>query len=239
MSEPVETPKPTGGPFRAIVFDVNETLLDLSALDPVFTAAFGDRGLRRRWFADSLRLAFVSTLVGRPPDFAVVGQAALKTLASEQGVAFDGRLAAAIADGMRSLPPHPDVPPSLARLRAAGFVLATLTNNPPAVLAAQLDQSGLAPLFDHVLSAAEAGRLKPAPDPYRMALTRLGRPAHEILFVAAHGWDLAGAAAAGLPTAFLARPDQHLDPLAPPPLFNVPDLAALADALLGLGAAPS
>lgn len=222
--------------FRALIFDVNETLLDLAALDPLFAAAFGDAGARREWFSTALQLAFVSAILGRDPDFAAIGQAALRVLADRRGVLPDATTGTAVAVAMRSLPPHWDVPPALARLRGAGITLAALTNNPPAVIAAQLDNAGLAPLFAHALSAADAGRLKPAPEPYRMALDRLGLPATEVLFVAAHGWDIAGAAAAGLPTAFLARPGQHLDPLAPAPTFAAPDLAALADLLLGADA---
>ncbi len=219
-------------PFRALLFDVNETLLDLAALDPLFVATFGDAAVRRDWFAESLRLAFVSTLVGRASDFAAIGQAALRLSAERHGLPPSAVPVADLAARMRALPPHPDVPDALARLRAAGFTLAALTNNPPAVLAAQLDHAGLAPLFDHALSAADSGRLKPAPDPYRMALARFALPAETVLFVAAHGWDIAGAAAAGLPTAFIARPGQDLDPLAPPPAFVTPDVAALADELL-------
>ncbi len=221
--------------FRALLFDVNETLLDLAALDPIFAAAFGDAGARREWFAEALRLAFVSTLVGRDPDFAAVGQAALRLVADRHGLPPAADPVAHVAARMRALPPHPDVPDALARLRAAGFTLAALTNNPPAVIAAQLDHAGLAPLFDHALSATDSGRLKPAPEPYRMAIERLGLPSEDILFVAAHGWDVAGAAATGLPTAFLARPGQDLDPLAPAPAFVAPDLATLVDMLLRFG----
>ena len=46
----------------AIVFDVNETLLDLRALDPVFERAFGDSSARREWFGQMLQSAFVATI---------------------------------------------------------------------------------------------------------------------------------------------------------------------------------
>jgi len=37
------------------VFDVNETLLDLSALDPRFERVFGDASVRREWFMQMLQ----------------------------------------------------------------------------------------------------------------------------------------------------------------------------------------
>jgi 2-haloacid dehalogenase len=50
---------------KTIAFDVNETLLDLARLDPLFEEAFGDAALRQQWFGQMLQLAFVGGLVGR------------------------------------------------------------------------------------------------------------------------------------------------------------------------------
>ena len=55
-----------------IAFDVNETLLDMRALDPYFEALFGSAALRAQWFAQMLYLSFVggltaSTSTSPPP----------------------------------------------------------------------------------------------------------------------------------------------------------------------------
>jgi 2-haloacid dehalogenase len=50
--------------------------------------------------------------------------------------------------------------------------------------------------------------------------------------IAAHGWDLAGAARAGLSTGFVERPAHYPEPLFPPPDYRAPDLDALASALI-------
>ncbi|MDQ3655068.1 MAG: haloacid dehalogenase type II, partial [Chloroflexota bacterium] len=42
---------------RVIVFDVNETLLDVGALDPLFVRMFGDATVRREWFGQMLQSA--------------------------------------------------------------------------------------------------------------------------------------------------------------------------------------
>ena len=52
-----------------IAFDVNETLLDLSALDPAFERVFGSSAPRPLWFAQMLQLAFVGTITGEYVDF--------------------------------------------------------------------------------------------------------------------------------------------------------------------------
>jgi hypothetical protein len=62
---------------RVIVFDVNETLLDLSALDPPFERAFGRPGLRHEWFAQLLQSALVSIVTENYADLGAIGRSAL------------------------------------------------------------------------------------------------------------------------------------------------------------------
>ena len=217
---------------RALVFDVNETLLDLAALDPHFARVFGDAAVRREWFGQVLQTAFVSTITGPYADFGAIGQAALDAVAAKRQVSLAGADRDAIRATMRALPPHPDVRPALERLRDAGFSLATLTNSTAAVAEAQLAHAGLRDLFAHVLSADTAQRLKPAPEPYRMAAAVLGVPIEEMRLIAAHGWDIAGAMRAGAPAAFVARPGQVLDPLFPAPDIIGADLGAVADRIV-------
>src|SRR5215216_382245 len=111
---------------RVIAFDVNETLLDLRALDPHFERAFGSAAVREQWFSQMLQLAFVGGLTGRYVDFSAAQRGALTMLAERHGVDLDGDVAEAIAAGMRSLPAHEDVPEALDALRAAGLQTAAL-----------------------------------------------------------------------------------------------------------------
>jgi 2-haloacid dehalogenase len=133
---------------------------------------------------------------------------------------------------MVRLEAHPDVSEGLRRLREGGLRLAALTNSTSAVAQAQLANAGIAAAFERILSADDVRRLKPAPEPYRMAAERLGIEVGDVLLVAAHAWDVAGALRAGCRAAFVARPGMVLDPLAPPPELVVADLGELADRLL-------
>jgi 2-haloacid dehalogenase len=65
------------------------------------------------------------------------------------------------------------------------------------VARAQLEHAGIIARFEAVLSADAVRRLKPAREPYRMAAERLGVEPGEVLLVAAHAWDVAGALRAG------------------------------------------
>ena len=216
---------------RAVLFDVNETLLDLAALDPLFAMWFGDPAARRAWFAQTLHLAMTLAATRTFRSFGEAGAAALKATAQQASAALPGDAIPRLREAIRRLPPHPDVAPALRMLREAGLVTAALSNNPVPVIQDQVRHAGLAPLFDEIMSVDEAGALKPAPEVYRFALARLGLPADAVWMVAAHGWDIAGAMRAGLRGAFVARPGQAPDPFAPPDITE-PDLVSLARAIL-------
>ncbi len=217
---------------RVCVFDVNETLLDLGALDPHFVRVFGDAAARQAWFSQLLQSALVATVTDAYADFAAIGGAALEMTAARRGVELSERDRRDILGGMRELPPHPEARESLERLRDAGLRLAALTNSPPQVAEAQLTNAGLRDLFEQALSADAVRRLKPAPEPYRMAAERLGVPIGQIRLVAAHAWDVAGAQRAGCAAAFVARPGQVLDPLVERPDVVGDDLRAVATSIL-------
>lgn len=217
---------------RVIVFDVNETLLDLAALDPPFERAFGRAGVRREWFAQLLQSAFVSIITNSYSDFGTIGRGALDVVARRNGVDLSAGDRDAILGTMRELPPHPEVPAALERLRDAGLRLAALTNSTEAVATAQLTNAGLAPLFERILSADSARRLKPAREAYETAAAELRVQVGETRLVAAHAWDVAGALRAGAAAAFVARPGMVLDPLVPPPDIVGSDLAEVAERIV-------
>jgi 2-haloacid dehalogenase len=214
--------------LRICVFDVNETLLDLRALDPHFQRAFGDAGVRQQWFAQFIHNAFVSTITGHYQPFGAIGAAALDMIALRRGVALDPADRMTILSEIKTLPPHPEVRSALERLGNAGFRLASLTNSTAEVAKAQLNHAGLADLFEMMLSADDVGRLKPAPEPYRYAAQEMGIEVGQMRLIAAHAWDISGALSAGCAAAFVARPGMILDPLVERPDIVGGDLNEVA-----------
>ena len=217
---------------RVQVFDVNETLLDLAAMDPHFQRIFGDPGVRVTWFGQMISSALVATVTGTYHPFGDHAMAALAMTAEQAGVSLTDDDKQAVATQLRQLPAHPEVAGALGRLGDAGLRLAALTNSTEEVARAQLTHAGLIDRFELVLSADTVRRLKPAPEPYRMAAERLGVAVDQVRLIAAHPWDVAGAAGAGCATAFVARPGKVPNPLAEPPGVVGADLAEVADAIL-------
>jgi 2-haloacid dehalogenase len=187
------------------VFDVNETLLDLAALDDFFADRFGDPAVRVEWFDLLVYSALTVTAAGRYQQFGGLAAAALTRIGERHGHAVTDGDRAALGRRIASLPAHPDVAAALDRLRAVGHTVVTLTNSTAAVAEEQLRHAGLRDSVDAVHSADTVRQLKPGPAPYRHVLAGHRTDPTQAVLVAAHDWDIAGAAAAGLRTAFVAR----------------------------------
>ena len=217
---------------RVILFDVNETLLDLRALTPHFEHIFGDGQVLAQWFAQVLRSALVATITDTYHNFGEIGGDALEMMARRYDRTLSEADRAAVLGGMRQLPAHPEVPESLARLQAAGLRVAALTNSPPHVLKDQLTNAGIIDYFEQTLSVDSTRRYKPALEPYQLAAKSLEVELGEIMMVAAHDWDIAGAMRAGCQGAFVARPGMVLGPLQEPPTIVGRDLRDVVDQIL-------
>ena len=217
---------------HVIAFDVNETLLDLRALDEPFAQLLGSSALRGQWFAQMLQLSFVGGLTGEYVDFTAAQRAALQMVARRQGRSLGEPAVAELVDRMRSLPPHPEVPDALARLAQTPLTLVALTNSVADVAQAQLRNAGIERSFDAVISADAVRALKPAPAPYLAVAERCGVAIGEVRLVAAHSWDVSGALAAGALAAFVARPGMVVSPVGPRPDIEEPDVAAVVERII-------
>lgn len=223
---------------RILVFDVNETLLDIESLTPYFERVLSDPAAMREWFGQLVMYSMAVTAAGNYADFSTLGRAVLTMLADVRGVTvteddLDG-LTAAIA----SMPAHPDVAAGLDMLRDNGFRLITLTNSPPHPSGRSgVDRAGIGHYFERQFSVDACRAFKPAASVYRLVLRELDVPPERCLMVAAHMWDTIGAQALGMRGAFIRRPGNAVLDLAAVPR---PDLVAtdVVDLARQLGAGP-
>jgi 2-haloacid dehalogenase len=179
-----------------------------------------------------LQIAFAGAIAGGYIDYPSAMRSALEGLAGQEGRVLSEADAMELRVTVASLPAHPEVPEALGRLRDGGFRLVALTNGTREVAVEQMRASGLAALLDGVLSADDAGALKPSPRAYGYAVQWAGGPPSQLRMVAAHDWDVQGAMAAGLAGAFVARPGQAWAAVWQPPDVIGADMSEIADQLL-------
>ncbi len=216
-----------------VAFDVNETLLSLAPLGEEMSEIFGDSSPVGEWFARMLHGSLVSNHLNRYRPFSEIGVDALVALAHRRGVTVSRDQAVAAVASMKSLPPHPEVYGALERLYDAGLVMIALTNGSAEVANAQIESAGLHPFFRRVVSVDEVRRFKPDPMPYRHAAEAMGVDLRDMMLVAAHDWDCAGAISVGARAAFVTRPGVSWSLPSPRPDLEVADIAELALELAG------
>jgi 2-haloacid dehalogenase len=218
---------------RIIVFDVNETLLDLETVRPAFQRIFDDQGAMRLWFANLITYSEALTLAGVYVPFTDIGGAVLRMLAATRGISTCDADVADLTDRFSSMPPPPEVPAALRRLRDHGFRLFTLTDNTLKISGRQLEKAGIIDLFERRFSVDETvHRHKPAPQTYHSVAGELEADPSGICLVACHVWDTLGALAAGWQAGLILREGNAPLDVGQQPNYIGPDLDAIADQLI-------
>ncbi len=191
---------------EVLLFDVNETLSDMSAMGRRFTDVGAPEHLAATWFAGLLRDGFALAAAQTSAPFAAVGEGLLRVQLADHKLnrSLDAATEHVMA-GFWSLDVHPDVPGGTAALASRGFRLVTLSNGSADVAVDLLTRSGVRDRFERLLSAEQAGVWKPAPASYGYALQQCQVPPEVAMLVAVHPWDVDGASRAGLATAWLNR----------------------------------
>ncbi|MEE8601132.1 haloacid dehalogenase type II [Euzebya tangerina] len=224
--------------MSVIVFDVNETLLDLSGLESKFDAAFDEQGdeMRRLWFARLLHTSSVMTQLGLWDDFGVIGKQVLVDLADRMYFDdFSPAQAEDIVGTMRELPAHDDVVGGLRILKDTGSTLVALTNSGQSTAEAQIKSAGIDSYFEQIISVEAVRKFKPDIAVYNHCAAELGAEPSDVTLVAAHDWDCAGAMAAGWKAAFVRREGQGYNPALPAPTYREDDMISLARTLIDKG----
>jgi len=215
-----------------IVFDVNETLLDLGSMAPIFERIFGERLAVRLWFDDLIIYSQALTLANVYIPCTDIGAAALKMLADTRGIKITEADKKELTEKFSSMPPHKEVPGALRKLREAGFRLFVLTDNMLEIQGKQLERGGIIDLFERRFSTDGARRHKPAPEAYAYAARELGAEPKDMFMIACHTWDTIGAKGAGWGAALIKRPGNDVLEVGPQPDIVGHDLDQVADELI-------
>jgi 2-haloacid dehalogenase len=222
-----------GSDLPLIVFDVNETLLDLETMNPVFERIFNDKCALRLWFANLILYSEALTLARSYVPFTDIGGAVLRMLAKTRSIDITAADEKELKDRFSTMPPHPEVPGALAKLRSAGFRLFTLTDNLLEVQGRQLESGRIIQHFERRFSVDQVVRRhKPAPEAYAYVERELEVDASRLFLIASHTWDTLGAVGSGWGAALIKRPGNDVLEVGPQPTFVGSDLDAVADQLI-------
>ncbi|SDG64274.1 haloacid dehalogenase type II [Psychroflexus sediminis] len=212
---------------QLLIFDVNETLLDLSPMKEGITKLLGNPNAYEDWFSILIQMAMVETLTDKYSDFGEIGAAALTMTSQKHSKSISEEDLKLTLHLIKELKPHPEVKEALEKLKSKGFRLVALTNGGRETLEQQMNYSGLESLFDGFYSVESVRKFKPHPDAYHHVLKKEKTSPEESMLVAAHAWDIAGAQQLGMQTAFIKRPGKFPYPKGKKPPLICKDFTEL------------
>ncbi|MBO9406567.1 haloacid dehalogenase type II [Shimia sp. R9_1] len=221
------------------VFDAYGTLFDVAAAareaasEPgreAFAAHWMD--VANNWRLKQLQYTWLRAVADAHTDFWEVTQNGLDWALEASGLQGDAELRERLLALYWELSAYPEVPAMLAKLKAAGFNTAILSNGSPDMLNGAVQSAQVGEFLDDVLSVEDVGIFKPAASVYDLVGKRFNCAKNEVLFVSSNGWDAGCATGYGFTTAWVNRAGEPVDRLPWQPahilsnLTTIPDLAS-------------
>jgi len=213
--------------IKAVFFDMNETLLNLSLLKNTFDKYFKDPYVLKYWFTKLLHNSSIMGIMDEYRNFGELADVALENLFYESNKPLSAEIKAEILGEFRKLPAYDDVRPALKLLRDKNIRVIAVSNSSLAMIKEQLTNAGIMDLFDSYYSVDAVKKYKPFKDVYQWAAKQEKLRTQDIVMVATHDWDLFGANKAGLSTAYIKRKEVIYHPYyvqADFKALNLPDL---------------
>jgi 2-haloacid dehalogenase len=218
---------------EALAFDMYGTLVDPAGISRRLERYLPEQAQRLAevWRRKQLEYTFRLAAMERYQDFEQVTRKALDYALATVGRELAPEQKDDLIERYNDLERFADVEPGLERLKKAGHAMIVFSNGAPHMLEALMDSAELHPYFQGFVSVDEVKTYKPAPETYRHAAWRLGRPIGEVRLVSSNPFDDIGAEAAGMKSAWVDRSGGLFDTLGPTPEIVVGTLTELADAL--------
>ncbi|MDO9525539.1 MAG: haloacid dehalogenase type II [Gemmobacter sp.] len=222
-------------PVSTCVFDAYGTLFDVTAAARRAAREPGQERLAEiwprlaeDWRRKQLEYTWLRAIMGDHTDFRNVTRQALDWALEASGL-DDAALTLRLMALYDALDAFPEVPATLAALRARGKSCAILSNGSPDMLASAVASAGIHAHLDAVLSVEDVGVFKPDPRVYQLVCDRLGVRPDQVLFVSSNGWDASAAARFGFHTAWVNRAHAPVDRLPHIPAHVLTDLSQIPD----------
>ena len=217
---------------KAVFFDMNETLMNLSVLKERFDTYFDDKYVYRYWFAKLLHTSTVSGIMDGYQNFGKLAEVVLDSLFCENGKILTPEIKADILGAFLKLPAYADVPVALAVLRENKIKTIAVSNSSLEMIEKQLTNAGIINLFDAYYSVDSVQKYKPFGEIYQYVANQEHCAPEEVVMLATHDWDLYGAKKAGLKTAYIQRKEEIYNPYFCPADFANTNLVDLVNEII-------
>lgn len=212
--------------MATIAFDAVGTLFSLDAPRRKLVSAGAPEQTLELWVSQTLRTYFELAHAGEYAPLEQILETTLPDALAAVGVALDDDEAEALIRSFKRLEPADEASEACRRLQKQESELMVVTNLSRGTAIELLEDSGLEPHFDQILSCEQIGTCKPHPNVYR---TVEKRAAERVWMVAAHGWDVSRAKYAGLRTVWVSTLESPYPDVFPEPDFEADDLADAAE----------
>ena len=221
--------------YKVLGFDVYGTLIDTAGVVSALSRVTGDpHGFSALWRSKQLEYTWRYSLMGTYRDFRYCTRQALDFCCEHLHEPLDSRTREELLAGYLELPVFPDVAEGVQRMQAAGLRLRAFSNGLAEDVHALLENAGIRPAFEAIISVDAVRSYKPDPRTYRYFIEQADCEAADCCLISSNAFDVQGARSAGMPAIWVRRdPKVCYDPGAPPPSAEVPGFAALVEHLLG------
>ena len=198
-----------------LAFDVYGTLIDPFHMEKHLRGAFGAKAKEASelWRGKQIEYSFRRALMKKYRTFDVCTAQALRFVSSQFGIALSEEAQALLMSRYLHLPAYPDVTGALEELAARGFAIAACSNGTESAVRGLLDHAGVLPRFSQIVSVDHIRTFKPDPAVYEHLVRELRAPREAVWLISSNPFDVIGAKACGLRTAWVQRdPKRTFDP---------------------------
>jgi 2-haloacid dehalogenase len=217
--------------IKGIVFDLYGTLYDVHSVAGLCDQYFPGHGreISVLWRQKQLEYTWLRSLMGQYIPFEQATSDALLFVDENMKLGLQVKQHEALCDEYLRIKPYPEVRSTLQTLRAQGLQLAILSNGSTNSIQSVVENSGLSPLFDHLISVDEVKVFKPHAHAYGLGEKKLKLHRSELLFVSSNAWDASGAHHFGYSVCWVNRVGNTFDHLGQVPDYIVQSLDTLPD----------
>lgn len=192
------------------IFDVNQTMFSLSEIESRFIESNLNANLVDKWFISILKEGFANSQDGRFIDFFTIAKYELEKIfltfkKNEYKKDIDF-----ILNGFKKLTIHNNVKKSLKLIYEKNYKIVTLTNGSKKITESMLKYNNCEKYIDRCFSIDELQVWKPNKKIYKFVCSEMNCMPSKSIMIACHGWDIGGAATAGLKTGYVQNYESKL-----------------------------